>query len=68
MYTVFFLIAYYYCMVLMHIVAHMPIHRHVILTNVTRTVPVSMCTSWLDVMLKHDHARHKVQEYANSGR
>jgi hypothetical protein len=40
---------------------------HVIMTNVTQTVPMSKCTLWLDVMLKHNHVQHKVQEYENSG-
>jgi len=65
MYIVFFSCI---CMVLVYIVDNMPIQLHVILTNVTRTVPVSKCTSWLDVMLKHYNARHKVQKYENSGR
>jgi len=46
----------------------MPIQRHVIMTNVTRTTSVSKCTLWLDVMLKHGHTRYKVLEYENSGR
>jgi len=46
----------------------MPIQRHVIMTNVTRTMSVSKCTLWLAVMLKHNHAWYKVLEYENSGR
>jgi hypothetical protein len=59
----------YYCMILtLYIEDNMPIQRHVIMTDVTRTVLLSKCTFLLDVMLKHHHARQKFQEYENSGR
>jgi len=35
----------YYCMVLIYFVANTSIQRHVTMTNVTRTVTVSKCTS-----------------------
>ena len=44
---------------------NMSIQRHVIMTNVTRTMSVSKCTLRLDVTLKHGHARYKVREYEN---
>jgi len=49
----------------MSIILHslnMPIQRHVMVISVTWTVPMSKCTLWRNVMLKHNHARHKVQE------
>jgi hypothetical protein len=40
-----FLIGYVTCMVLIYIVANIPIQRRAIVTDVTRTVPLSKSTS-----------------------
>jgi hypothetical protein len=48
-----------YCMIYM--ADNMPIQQHVVMSNVTWTVPVPKCTVWLGVTLKHHHARRNVR-------